>query len=276
MTREYSEPVIIPIDIFSGFMDPKRSIKVIIPVYNEENTIKDLIKRILNTFSKLNKRVEIICVDDGSVDNTREILDRSNITLIRNGHNLGKGEALKKGFNYCSPYDIIITLDADGEHCPEDISKLLEPLFKGEADIIIGSRFLKTEEGYRSYLNNRRNLAYLRMVGNQIFSIITKMVTQKLFTDTQSGFRVYKPNVINNLNLKSSGFEIETETIIEAIAKGYKIKEVPIDNGYAQRDSYMNIVIDSIKIGLTFLNGVVPRRLRYISDFLIRKINKIR
>jgi len=157
-----------------------RAIKVIIPVYNEQNTIIDLINRTRQTFSKMNKDVEIICVDDGSIDNTREILSKLDITLLLNEKNLGKGEALKKGFEICNNSDLIITLDGDGEHCPEDIPKLLEPLLNGSADMVIGSRFLIKQNGNGSYLDNKKYLTRIRMVGNQIFTVIGTMVTQKL------------------------------------------------------------------------------------------------
>ena len=276
MTKELVEPLIRTSYISNGLSQVDRAIKIIIPIYNEENTITNLIKRIQCTFSKLNKTVEIICVDDGSIDNTREILNKLDIMLLCNERNLGKGEALKKGFKYCDYSDTIITLDGDGEHCPEDIPELLKPILDGEADMIIGSRFLNTQNGNGSYLENKKYLSQLRKVGNQIFSIFGTMVTQKYITDTQSGFRAFKPNIINNLDLKSSGFEIETEIIIEALDKGYSIQEVPINNGKAFRDSYMNLVIDSLKIGLTFFSGIFPRKLKFILRFLTAKMNKIR
>jgi len=276
LTKELVEPLIRTSYISNGLSQLDRAIKIIIPIYNEENSITNLIKRIQYTFSKLNEKVDIICIDDGSIDKTREILDKLDITLLCNERNLGKGEALKKGFEFCDYYDTIITLDGDGEHCPEDIPKLLKTLRNKEVDIVIGSRFLNTQNGNGSYLENKKYLSQLRKVGNQLFSIIGTMVTQKYISDTQSGFRAFGPNIVHNLNLKSSGFEIETEIIIEALEKDYTIKEVAINNGEAHRDSYMNLVLDSIKIGLTFFSGIFPKKLKFILRFLTAKMNKIR
>jgi len=276
LTKELYQPIEIPKSITDDLENINSPVKVIIPVYNEEDTITGLIKRIKVTFSKLNINAEIICIDDGSIDNTRDILNRPDITLLYHEENLGKGEALKKGFGYCSPSDIIITIDADGEHCPEDIPELLKPIFNGETDMVIGSRFLIRQNGNGSYLDNRKYLSQMRKVGNHLFTIFGTVVTQKYITDTQSGFRAFKPNVINNLNLEASGFEIETEMIIEALNKGYKIKEVPINNGVSFRDSYMNLVLDSLKIGLTFFSGIFPKKFKFILRFLTSKINKIR
>ncbi len=275
MTKELLKPILMSEEPLNGGKDAENPVKVIIPIYNEETTIIDLIKRIQDTFSKLNKEVEIICVDDGSIDNTRNILKNFDITLLCNEKNLGKGIALLKGFETCKPLDIIITLDGDGEHCPEDIPKLLEPILNRDADIVIGSRFLTDENGNGSYLDNEKYLSHMRKIGNRIFAIFGTVLTQKYITDTQCGFKAFRPNIIHNLNLEASGFEIETEMIIEALSKGYKIMEVPINNGAVQRDSYMNIFLDSLKIWLTFFRGVFPRKFRFIFKFLISKINKI-
>ena len=86
---------------------------------------------------------------------------------------------------------------------------------------------------------------------------------------------VFAPNVINKLNLISDGFEIETEMIVKALSKGYRIKEIPINNGFIQRDSYVNTIIDGLKIGLVFLNGAIPKGLRSLNDFLIKKLSII-
>lgn len=276
MTKELYPPIAIPKSITDDLENIDSPVKVIIPVYNEEDTITGLIERIVETFSKLNINAEIICIDDGSIDNSRDILNRPDITLLYHKNNLGKGEALKKGFRYCSPSDIIITIDADGEHCPEDIPELLKPILNGETDIVIGSRFLIKQNGNGSYLDNRKYLSQMRKIGNHIFTIFGTVVTQKYITDTQSGFRAFKPNIINNLNLEASGFEIETEIIIEALNKGYKINEVPINNGVSFRDSYMNLVLDSLKIGLTFFSGIFPKKFKFIFRFLTSKISKIR
>jgi len=250
--------------------------KVIIPVYNEEKTIFNLISKINNTFNKLDEKVEIICIDDGSTDKTIEKIKRCNVILINNIKNLGKGAALRKGFKSCYPLDTIITIDGDGEHNPDDIPKLIEPILTGEADIVIGSRFLNKRKGECNHLNKGKYLSHVRKVGNKIFSVFGNLCIREKITDTQSGFRAFGPNIINKLNLLANGFEIETEMIVKAINKGYRIKEVPICNGRVHRDSYMNLIFDSLKIALTFLNGVVPKKIRFLNSFLIEKISKIR
>jgi len=276
LTKELSQQSLMPETFTEKKINTESHIKVIIPIYNEEHTITDLINRTMDVFSKMKKVAEIICVDDGSIDNSRAILNGLDITLLINEKNLGKGEALKKGFKLCNRSDIIIIFDGDGQHCPEDIPKLLEPLYYNQADIVIGSRFMKTQNGNKSYLNKKKYIPHVRKIGNQIFSLFGTLITQKYITDTQSGFRAFRPNVIHNLNLKANGFEIETEIIIEANEKHYRIKEVPINNGDSQRDSYMNIVSDGLKIILTFISGAFPKKLKFIINYFIDKINKIR
>ena len=244
-------------------------------IRKEETTILGLINRIKKTFHDWEKNVKIICVDDGSSDRTRNLLEKLDVTLICHGKNLGKGEALKNGFKYCEPHDTIVTIDADGEHRPEEIPKLLDPIINRKADMIIGSRFMYIKDNRVSYLHSKKHLAYIRKFGNEVFSLFAKMVTQKTITDTQSGFRAFRPNTIHNMNLEAKGFEIETEMIMEALKRGYRIMEVPIYNDEVQRDSYMNIVFDSIKIFLTFLNGIFPNRFRTVVNFLIDKLNRI-
>jgi len=250
--------------------------KVIIPVYNQEKTIFNLITKINNTFDKLDEKVEIICIDDGSTDKTIEKIKRCNVILINNTKNLGKGAALRKGFKFCYPSDTIITIDGDGEHNPDDIPKLLEPILTGEADIVIGSRFLDKGKGESNQIDKGKYLSHVRKVGNKIFSIFANLCIQEKITDTQSGFRAFGPKIIDKLNLEANGFEIETEMIVKAISKGYRIKEVPIYNGHIHRDSYMNLISDSLKIALTFLKGAVPKKMRFLNSFLIEKISKIR
>ena len=119
----------------------KPDVTIIIPAYNEESTIYDVASRTINSVSKIpGLSFEIIVVDDGSNDGTLEAIKELNITVLRNKHNMGKGIALRRGF-FAARGRIIVTLDADGSHFPEDLPAIIAPIANGEADVVIGSRF---------------------------------------------------------------------------------------------------------------------------------------
>jgi glycosyltransferase involved in cell wall biosynthesis len=250
-------------------LNPNNKVNIIIPIYNEGKSIVKLVKKIhLVLQDTLLFRITII--NDSSTDNTLDLLKNSSTEtkIITTNENSGKGVSLIKGFNQCTNKEIIVTMDGDGEHLPKDIFSLIRPIILGFAQATIGARFrdnkflnffLNNNKG--SYSNNGKSLNYLRRFGNWIFSMFIWMTTRVWIVDSQCGFRAYAPGVIQKLNLDCKGFQIETEITMNLINKGLKIVDVPIQTGKGNRPSYMDIVIDSIKNGLTIIRLKLPQKL---------------
>jgi glycosyltransferase involved in cell wall biosynthesis len=246
----------------SGFLIDEKSqnfpvIHVIIPVYNESKAIISVINSIQNTLTSLYK-FKITVIDDGSSDGTISVLTNSslNIDVKRNMVNLGKGRTIQRGINLIKKNEIIVFIDGDGEHVPEDIPLLVEPIINNEADIVIGSRFLNTKKKgimNGSYLKNRKKFSHFRKLGNMIISSIIYIFHKNFISDSQSGFRVFAPDILSKVQLNFSHFEVETELTIIAIKNSNRIKEIPINSGLSSRESHMNIIFDSLKILLVIL-----------------------
>jgi glycosyltransferase involved in cell wall biosynthesis len=204
-------------DAYSEFS----TISVVIPAYNEEKTVGSVIQRAHRTLQALGIPYEIIAVDDGSTDETARIASQSGAILVSNGINLGKGQSLCTGIMK-SKGSIVVTMDADGAHQPEEIPKLLSPILSRNprTDAVIGSRFLGNLE--ESALSN------LHFVGNKIINLVIKILTGTWVTDSQSGFRAYRREIFESTKIKSKGFDIESELTIKALTNGFKLMEVPI------------------------------------------------
>jgi len=189
----------------------------IIPAYNEEKTIRQIVQKTSNYVD------EVIMVDDGSTDNTLEEIVNLNANIIKHEKNKGKGVALKTGFKYAlgKNYDVILTLDADGQHLPEEIPLLLQKI--EEYDIIIGKR------------KRDRKMPLIRKIANSLSSAILSYLTKQKITDSQSGFRAIKNSVIKDIKLETKNYDIETEFLLRAAEKGYKIGEVEISTIYGSK-----------------------------------------
>jgi len=196
------------------------NISVIIPCYNEESTIKEILRKV-HAQSKFNK--EIIVIDDFSSDNTREILKNEiNVQidkLLFNDKNYGKGYSIKKGINAASG-DYILIQDADLEYDPSDYERLLKPLEKGVADVVYGSRFIGTSE--------RRVLYFWHTVGNKFLTLLSNMFSNLNLTDMEVCYKVFKSNVLKNIDLKENRFGFEPEITAKIAKKNIKIYEVGI------------------------------------------------
>jgi len=188
---------------------------IIIPVFNEEKTISEVIKRTLS----LNFEKEIIVVNDGSTDNTLKELEkfRGKIKLINLQKNRGKGFAVREGFK-ASSGDIIVILDADLELLPEDIPSLIGPIKNGISDVVFGSRFLKGVKGI--------NFTY--KLGNFFLTFFTNLIFKSNITDEATGFKVMKREIFEALELEAKGFEICPEMTAKLLNLGVKIHEVPV------------------------------------------------
>jgi len=193
-------------------------ISIIVPVYNEEKTIEEIIARITDVKFPIER--EIIIVNDGSTDSTekklREIKSHEKIKVISYKNNKGKGNAIKTGLKYCSG-NIIGIQDADLEYNPQDYLKLLEPILKKESDVVYGSRFK----------NNfvKKNLFYY---GNKFLSLITSMLYFSWISDMETCYKVFRKEVINGIKLNANRFDFEPEITAKILKMGYKIKEIPI------------------------------------------------
>ncbi|MHA1834062.1 MAG: glycosyltransferase family 2 protein [Candidatus Baldrarchaeia archaeon] len=224
-------------------------ISVVIPAYNEEKTIEEVLSKTISVMESMGKPYEIIVVDDGSTDNTRQIVSKYKVTVLSNGANKGKGYALRKGFKYARG-QIIVTLDSDGSHDPKEIPKLIDPLYNG-VDIAVGSRFLGNGENSTTKLNR---------IGNKIINTIIMTLTRKYITDSQTGFRAFKREVIEKLHLSADGYEIETELTVKGLKNGFKYQEIPIDCRKRTHDySKLRILQDGLKIVKTILEAKVRR-----------------
>lgn len=214
-------------------------ISVVIPMYNEERTIGDVISNTISTMDSLRMPYEIIAVDDGSTDNTRRIATRYKAIVLSNGRNRGKGYALRKGFRHAQG-NIVVTVDSDGAHKPKEIPDLIHPLFNG-VDMVAGSRFLGHDGKYSTSRLNR--------LGNFLFNITIMTLTGKRITDSQTGFRAFKKEVLQKTNLKAIGYEIETEITVKGLKNGFVYQEKPITCKKREYNaSKLKILSDGMKI----------------------------
>jgi glycosyltransferase involved in cell wall biosynthesis len=216
----------------------RSAVTVIIPAYNEEKTIGNVISETTSIMDGLDVPYEIIVIDDGSTDKTGQIASNYKAIVLSNKKNYGKGYSLRKALQHAQG-DIIVTIDSDGEHKPKEIPDLLEPLFNG-TDIVSGSRFLG---------NQRRATTKLNQIGNFFFNAIIMTLTGKRVTDSQTGFRAIKRRVLETLNLESDGYEIEAEITIKGLRNGFIFKEKPIT---VERRKYsisrLNVLFDGTRI----------------------------
>jgi glycosyltransferase involved in cell wall biosynthesis len=192
-------------------------LSVVMPVYNERDTIEEIIRRVL----AVPLRVELIVVDDGSKDGTREILPRLaeelEFTLILQPKNGGKGAALRRGFEEVTG-DLVIIQDADLEYSPEEFPALIELICQGRADVVYGSRFL----------GRHRVFLFTHYVGNRLLTLITNVLYNTMLTDMETCYKVMRVEVLRSMRLESDGFGIEPELTAKIFKRQYRVYEVPI------------------------------------------------
>jgi glycosyltransferase involved in cell wall biosynthesis len=194
-------------------------ISVVIPVYNEVSTIREIVARV----QAVDLEKEIIIVDDGSTDGTREqlqgfTLSQENIKVFYHDRNQGKGAALRTGFEIATG-DIIVIQDADLEYDPREYPVLLEPILDGRADVVYGSRFLG---------GPHRVLFFWHYVGNKFLTLLSNMLTNLNLTDMETCYKVFKREVLNDLKLKSNRFGFEPEFTAKIAKKGFRVYETSI------------------------------------------------
>ena len=239
-------------------------ITVGIPAYNEEKNIAKIIV-------KLKKMVDQILVcDDGSTDSTCAIAESLGVTVIKHPKNSGYGMAIRSIFLKAREInvDLLVTIDADGQHKIEDINKIIKPIVDGRADISIGSRFLKEDNNTPSY----------RKLGVKVITKVTNSSLSEKVTDAQSGFRAYNNKVLQSLTPSDSGMGISTEILIKSSKLGFKIAEVPTEIQYEGDTSTQNPVSHGTEVLMSTLKYIsIERPLRFygIPSFIFFAIGLI-
>lgn len=214
------------------------TIDIIVPIYNEIQTLERIIQQIESLdFCGLKKR--LILVDDCSTDGSREILKKfKNHSVLFHDKNLGKGAALCTGIQK-STADIIVFQDADLEYNPKDYQKILPDLIDNKTAIVYGSR-LKEK-------NNEKNFLKSSLFANKFLTFLTNMLYGCKLTDVETCYKAFRHDVIKDINIKSKKFEVEIEITAKLIKKGYKIKEIPISyNGRAFHQGKKITVFDGL------------------------------
>ncbi|MBU1086305.1 MAG: glycosyltransferase family 2 protein [Candidatus Omnitrophica bacterium] len=214
-------------------------LSIIIPVYNEENTLKELLIKIQQVkFDSLEK--EIIIIDDNSKDKTKSIFEdikSSDIIKLYHKHNQGKAAAIRTGLEQ-SNGDLILIQDGDLEYDPGDYPALLEPILKNQADVVYGSRFL----------TRKNKLLSPYLAANKFLVWLTNFLYGSCLTDMETGYKLFKKEILLNLDIKAKGFEFEPEVTAKLLLRKVRIREVPIS--YVPRSKKMGK-----KIG--FFDGIM-------------------
>ncbi|MFX0163631.1 MAG: glycosyltransferase family 2 protein [Candidatus Hodarchaeota archaeon] len=212
-----------------------KTVTIIIPVFNEEKTVGTILEKTLEMIKNENKKrkgrgkgevlenaeYETVVINDGSTDSTKKILktytDNPQIRIIYHAKNLGKGAAIRTGFE-ASKGDVIVIQDADLEYDPSQIPKIIKPILKGKADVVYGSRFLgkKVYGMFRSHT-----------VGNKLLSFISSLILKRKITDVMTCYKAFKKDLIEEI--ESNRFEVETELTAKLLKKGVNFLEIPIE-----------------------------------------------
>jgi glycosyltransferase involved in cell wall biosynthesis len=231
-------------------MCPKQTlVSIIIPMYNEEQTIGNVIERVQTAMMHAGLNHEIIVADDHSFDNSLDVAKAYPVRVYSLKAHVGKGMGLRAGFAKAKG-DVIVTIDSDGSHRPEELPKVLSPVLQNKADLVIGSRYL-----------NQKNVAArkLNAFGVKLFNLIIQMFIGVYVTDSQSGYRAMKREVLEIQHLKSGGYEIETEMLVKTAKSHYRVLEVPIS--FEQR-TYGRSGVDPLRDGSRILISIISARLR--------------
>jgi glycosyltransferase involved in cell wall biosynthesis len=193
-------------------------LSIIIPVYNEVKTIQEIIQRVQAT----GLADEILAIDDGSTDGSRDVLGNlskeGKVRVIYHDHNQGKGKAVRTGIQNASG-DLMLIQDADLEYDPREYPNLLKPIQEGIADVVYGSRFLGA---------GRRPVLFWNMVANKILTLTTNILYNNILTDMETGYKLFRREVVQDLPLRAHGFEFEPEFTAKILKRKARLYEVPI------------------------------------------------
>jgi glycosyltransferase involved in cell wall biosynthesis len=201
-----------------------RKLSVIVPVYNERNTVVEILRRMRAVDLPVDR--EFVVVDDGSTDGTRAVLTQlgdSTVKIVTHPRNRGKGAAIRTALEHVTG-DLVLIQDADLEYDPDDWSKLLAPVLKGRAVVVYGSRFT----------GEHRNMLFLHWAGNRALSLVTNLLYNTTLSDMETCYKLFDRKVLDRITLKSEKFDFEPEVTAKVLRQGVRIYEVPIS--YAGRE----------------------------------------
>ena len=207
---------------------------VIIPAYNSNLTISELIEKT----SKFIDKSDIVVIDDGSKDETFAIAQKAGVVVLKHEINRGKGEALKTGFKYAleKNFEAILTIDADLQHDPSSIVDFLKKTSENFNGIIIGTRDI-----------HLKRMPLARWLSNNLTSVILSILSGQTIRDSQSGYRLISTQVLKKVKLKAKKYDLESEILVKAGRKGFKIEKIPIKTIYPGGKSFINPFVDTAR-----------------------------
>ena len=228
------------------------NILIAVPCYIEEVTIGSVVLRAYSYGD------HVVVIDDGSTDRTADIAMLAGAEVIRHGVNKGKGAGIKTAFEHAKRVNanILVFLDGDGQHNPDEIPRLIAPLLSYEADIVNGSRFLEKDH---------HHVPAYRRIGQEVLTLLTNAGSGRKVTDSQSGFRAFSRKTFDSFSFTETGMGIESEMLMDAASANLQVKEVQIDVRYDVEGSTFNPVTHGIRVVGTVIKRLVRPRQHLIS-----------
>ena len=221
-----------------------------IPCYNTGDSIESIVSKAREVVD------EVVVIDDGSSDDTAELAKKAGAKVFKHDQNRGYGEAIKTSFNVARTHkaDVLVTIDGDGQHDPEEIPRLLEPILNGQADLVIGNRFLLSAYN--------ETMPIYRGFGIRTINSVWNFGSKVKVSDTQSGFRAYNKKIFQQMSLSEKGMGVSIEVLEKSRRNGAIIKEVPISCLYYNRKIHLGAFKHGIGVALSVLRIRLSQALR--------------